>query len=195
MSKAVLISIRPKWCELIASGKKTIEVRKTRPKLEPPFKCYIYCTKDPGNKGSATHFFESDEGTFWSAGKTFAAFLSGTVIGEFVCDRMFKFSTRVYLGDEQEKSDDEIVSKSCVPRQELRAYEGSHFGIYDWHISNLVIYDEPMKLNDFMRKPCDFAASCGSCGHAKWLSGHRFDGCELSVTRPPQSWCYVEAIT
>lgn len=31
--KAVLISIQPKWCELIASGKKTIEVRKTRPKI------------------------------------------------------------------------------------------------------------------------------------------------------------------
>ena len=42
MSKAVLISIRPKWCERIISGEKTIEVRKTRPKLEPPFKCYIY---------------------------------------------------------------------------------------------------------------------------------------------------------
>lgn len=45
MSKAVLISIQPKWCELIAKGKKTLEVRKTRPKLETPFKCYIYCTK------------------------------------------------------------------------------------------------------------------------------------------------------
>ena len=44
MSKAVMLSIRPKWCEKIASGKKTIEVRKTRPKLETPFKCYIYCT-------------------------------------------------------------------------------------------------------------------------------------------------------
>ena len=43
--KSVLISIRPKWCELIASGKKTIEVRKTRPNIETPFKCYIYCTK------------------------------------------------------------------------------------------------------------------------------------------------------
>ena len=45
MSKAVLISIKPKWCELIASGKKTVEVRKTNPKLDTPFKCYIYCTK------------------------------------------------------------------------------------------------------------------------------------------------------
>lgn len=43
--KAVLISIQPKWCEMIASGKKTIEVRKTRPKIETPFKCYIYCTE------------------------------------------------------------------------------------------------------------------------------------------------------
>ena len=44
MSKAVMLSIRPKWCEKIASGEKTIEVRKTKPKLETPFKCYIYCT-------------------------------------------------------------------------------------------------------------------------------------------------------
>lgn len=42
--KSVLISIQPKWCELIANGKKTVEVRKTRPKLETPFKGYIYCT-------------------------------------------------------------------------------------------------------------------------------------------------------
>ena len=46
-NKAVLISIRPEWCDLIVRGKKTIEVRKTRPKLETPFKVYIYCTKAP----------------------------------------------------------------------------------------------------------------------------------------------------
>lgn len=42
--EAVLISVQSKWCELIANGKKTIEVRKTKPRLKPPFKCYIYCT-------------------------------------------------------------------------------------------------------------------------------------------------------
>ncbi len=42
---AVMLSIRPEWCSLIAQGKKTIEVRKNRPKLGTPFKCYIYCTK------------------------------------------------------------------------------------------------------------------------------------------------------
>ena len=35
--KAVLMSIKPKWCEKIFSGEKTIEVRKTAPK-ETPFK-------------------------------------------------------------------------------------------------------------------------------------------------------------
>ncbi len=51
MNKAVMISIQPKWCELIASGKKTIEVRKTKPKIDTPFKCYIYCTSSDIHSG------------------------------------------------------------------------------------------------------------------------------------------------
>lgn len=46
MSKAVLISIRPRWVQKIADGEKTIEVRKTRPQLQTPFKVFIYCTRD-----------------------------------------------------------------------------------------------------------------------------------------------------
>ena len=46
MSKAVLISIKPKWVAMILNGKKTILVSKTAPKLETPFKEYIYCTKE-----------------------------------------------------------------------------------------------------------------------------------------------------
>lgn len=45
--KAVLLSIRPEWCVKILNGEKTVEIRKNRPKLKPPFKCYIYCTKAP----------------------------------------------------------------------------------------------------------------------------------------------------
>lgn len=71
--KSVLISIQPKWCELIASGKKTIEVRKTAPKLEVPFKCYIYQKKLLKNNKAYSY-------------KTWAR--NGKVIGEFVCDRI-----------------------------------------------------------------------------------------------------------
>lgn len=42
----VMISIHPKWCGLIASGEKTVEIRRTRPKFDTPFMCYIYCTKE-----------------------------------------------------------------------------------------------------------------------------------------------------
>ncbi len=44
--KSVLLSIKPEYCFLIADDIKTIEVRKIKPKLDTPFKCYIYCTKD-----------------------------------------------------------------------------------------------------------------------------------------------------
>lgn len=39
--KAVLISIRPRGCEKILSGEKTIEVRKTMPSMSTPFKCFF----------------------------------------------------------------------------------------------------------------------------------------------------------
>ncbi|MDO5845101.1 MAG: ASCH domain-containing protein [Methanocorpusculum sp.] len=70
MDKAVMLSIRPKWCELIASGKKTIEVRKTRPKMDTPFKCYIYQTR-----GKWIYKLLERLGLY-----------QGKVIGEFVCD-------------------------------------------------------------------------------------------------------------
>lgn len=77
--KSVLISIRPMWCELIENGKKTIEVRKTRPKIEPPFKCYIYETK--GKTDVPT--FVDEDGHFIYEGR-------GQITGEFVCDRIQK---------------------------------------------------------------------------------------------------------
>ena len=43
-NKAILLSIQPVWCSKIVLKEKTVEVRKTRPKLETPFKVYIYCT-------------------------------------------------------------------------------------------------------------------------------------------------------
>ncbi|MBO7213989.1 MAG: hypothetical protein J6V66_00680 [Clostridia bacterium] len=55
--KAVMISIQPKWVEKIANGEKTIEVRKTAPKLETPFKCYIYETKTKNKVGTGMWFY------------------------------------------------------------------------------------------------------------------------------------------
>ena len=86
MSKTVLLSIKPKYCEFIANGKKTIEVRKTKPELELPFKCYIYCTKS--NDG----LIKGDISTTVD----YVAKNSGKVIGEFVCDAYIIDRTFVY---------------------------------------------------------------------------------------------------
>lgn len=159
--KSVLISIKPKWCELIASGRKTIEVRKTRPKLEAPFKCYIYCTKDKGV-------------SFWTG--------NGKVICEFVCDAIY---------DCRDVSRDD----TCITVAEWLKYTKGHKGeVYGWHISNIVIYDKPKDLDDFMafgKTHCD-QKNCGDCLYMG------IDGiCDVKdigqpITRPPQSWCYVE---
>lgn len=82
MSISVLISIRPEWCEKIASGEKTIEVRKSRPTIQTPFKCYIYCTKP---KYPHEDFLCFDAGT----AKIKAFYGGGLVIGEFVCDKIW----------------------------------------------------------------------------------------------------------
>ena len=132
MSKAVLISINPKWCELIASGKKTVEVRKTRPKLETPFKCYIYCTC-------------SKNGNAYCKGNEI---LNGKVIGEFVCKGIESFTTDYRMNREQTER---ISTLSCVGIFDLAEYEcnGSPPCLFGWHISDLVIYDKPKEIGDF----------------------------------------------
>lgn len=176
MSKAVLISIRPKWCELIASGKKTIEVRKTRPKLETPFKCYIYCTKAS---------FEHEDFMVINAGcDTAKAFYGGGfVLGEFICDDIrWNGGSSLIVKEDRE----EATRGSCVSREKLFAYLGIVPGtsVYDkrcefycWHISDLVIYDDPKKLGEFTG-----------------LRKTKFGYAPYEITRPPQSWCYVEAL-
>ena len=186
MNKAVMISIRPKWCELIASGKKTIEVRKTAPKLSAPFKCYIYCTKENNDWNPNKNFWKMDSTGFnWLA--------NGRIIGEFTCNNVYTFSTRVYLGEEQEISDEEIVEKTCVSRPELRDYEGHRQRLFGWHISDLVIYDKPKEISEFKR--WNRTEENSPCTHTKWL----YEPCETckecNLKRPPQSWCYVEELT
>ena len=178
MSKAVMLSIRPKWCQKIASGEKTIEVRKTKPKLETPFKCYIYCTlpKYPHEDFITTDYPMPQ---FYGGGK---------VIGEFTCDRIDRLAPAnepygIY------DIDDDYVLQTCLENGALWDY-GHGIPLYGWHISDLRIYDTPRELSEFRRAidPCDscHAEYTWECTGCKKLSG--------DIKRPPQSWCYVEAM-
>lgn len=169
---AVLISIKPKYCELIASGKKTIEVRKTRPKCETPFKCYIYCTKEKPIKGET---FSGDKYELHYKG-------SGKVIGEFICTKTESFDVPYPAFQNEMRKD--ILEKSCLSYYELHRY-AYHDNLYGWHISNLKIYDKPKKLSDF-HKPCT-----PECNYSEECGGTNATGCLFGLSRPPQSWCYV----
>ena len=165
--QAVLISIQPKWCELIASGKKTVEVRKSMPKLEAPFKCYIYQTN--GMTDNEKYGF-----------KTWAR--RGRVIGEFVCNEIWKINVDL-------RTARRTLKDACLTAKELDAYRG-YGDAYGWHISDLKIYDKPRELVEF-RKPCDRFLDCFLCRRYK---RDEFGGCDSKIRRPPQSYMFVEEI-
>nr|DAH35262.1 MAG TPA: hypothetical protein [Caudoviricetes sp.] len=190
MSKAVMLSIRPKWCEKIISGEKTVEVRKTRPKLETPFKCYIYCTV--GRAGyDALWILDAptrEEYSFIAV----SAYLenpkgankgNSKVIGEFICDRIYELAPLNHAPDDVEK-------QACMTREEIVDYlRGTGYG---WHIVNLKIYDTPRELSEF-RRACPNSWYCESC--AMYRENNGTCGNEsLQLKRAPQSWCYVEAM-
>lgn len=189
MEKAVMISIRPEWCEKIDSGKKTVEVRKSRPKIEPPFKCYIYCT----NKGKSLWYYDD---RFESQEK-----MNGKVIGEFVCNRVEDYSKWEYDIPALYRH---INLFACIDFPDLYEYLPTGGG-YGWHISDLIIYDTTKSLTEFL-KPCitpemPYCPECTAGG--EYVSDteaefYRTDGecntewrCLNYLRRPPQSWCYV----
>lgn len=183
MAKAVLISIRPEWVEKILNNKQTLEMRRTRPRLETPFKVYIYCTNQKNiilwNAQSYIYVDDHNHNAFdrcWN----------GSVVGEFVCDRIDTINpaTEPYgIYD----VDDDFVTQTGLVNGALWDY-GKGATLYGWHISKLEIYDTPKPLSEFSRpfeicigKVCDEygCAYCKNGGHIK---------------RPPQSWCYVEEL-
>ena len=178
MSKAVMLSIRPKWCEKIARGEKTIEVRKTRPKMNTPFKCYIYCTLQGCNE-----FFRVDLGRDVAKGNRGKwADRKGNVIGEFICDRIYELAPLNHAPDD-------VENQACLTREEIVNYlKGTGYG---WHISDLRIYDAPRELSEFHRA-CPNSWYCESCA-MYWENGGTCGNESLQLKRAPQSWCYVEA--
>ncbi len=195
--KAVLISIQPKWCELIANGKKTVEVRKTKPKLKTPFKVYIYCTqaKMPIRDNGRILMYEDDLAITnrWGQGKRVEnpcgammdgeLFLNGKVIGEFVCDTITEYECSA-------KGNGELATTcgTCLTYDEIINYCNGN-ELYGWHISDLVIYDKPKELSEFK--------SAATYGRKMRMQHFGKDPCcvnDYRLTRPPQSWCYVEEV-
>ena len=173
----VMISIRPFYTGEILAGVKEIEVRKGRPKQDPPFKCFIYCTKSANRKTAFEVWVE--EHLIIELGK---------VVGEFICDRIDIYTTVADAKHECTISDSAMHQGSCLTEKELHDYEFSaphkdftpySFGLFGWHITNLKMYKKPRPLSDFCTGSSVFT----------------FDEDGRTVYTPmkraPQSWCYV----
>lgn len=164
MSKAVLISIRPKWCEKIINGQKTIEVRKTRPKMNPPFKCYIFKC---GN---------------------------GKVIGEFLCDEIININGAERIPSDAARPTciEPAELHQYLGAATGFGWHISDLRVYDhprdlWEFTAACRY----KNDDGTCPSCRIACSFQRYDYNHDGSINIVE-CENTIRRPPQSWRYVE---
>lgn len=176
--KKILMSIHPEWCEKIFNGEKTIEVRKSCPKSEPPFEVYVYETRRKFVK------FIRGAHIKYGVGR-------GKVIGTFVCDKVEKFTVGSLRSDDIER-------QACLSYSELINYfyngkepdgETVKWG-YGWHITEPKLFDNPKELTEF-RGPNDYVYESHFYGREWVLKPVNLGGCPINI--PPQSWRYVEA--
>lgn len=187
--KAVLLSIRPEWCVKILNGEKSVEIRKNRPNLKPPFKCYIYCTNKPPLIALSNHY-DCLRGTFKTGVTPVTGFTrdkaedlfeiyNGRVIGEFVCDKIKVIDRPPYAVKEDVEN---LLRGSGLSYEQLKDYAGwkertlyESASLYGWHISQLDIYGAPVELSRLTA-----------------LRQTKFGWEPNEIKRAPQSWCYVE---
>lgn len=114
----------------------------------------------------------------------------GKVIGEFEIWKVERFEHISLIPEE-------YISLGCVPEEFLEAYSEDK-PLYAHFIKDSKIYTYPKELREFYRKCEKFA--CEGCEHLKYQHVNadeldydcEFAGYEIPITRPPQSWCYVE---
>ena len=163
--------------------------------METPFRVYIYCT--------------GSDDWYMKLPKSGMKKMSGKVIGEFTCDKIDKL---VHVGtmmdiniltlDGWYKPADALLQAACLTEATAKKYLQGRNG-YGWHITELKIYDVPRPIRDFMC-PCakryadaDGKWHCKNADKMKNKNGSfENDGCICTdldrLSRPPQSWCYVE---
>ena len=167
--KAVMLSLRPQWCEKIFNGSKSIEVRKSRPSIPTPFKVYVYQTKHNGGKAIVSEVLNSVYG-------------GGKVIGSFVCDRIDEYTFSNY--EARYRINDVDLAKTCLNHPELIAYGKSKY-LYGWHITEPLLFDKPRDITEFvLYGKC--AEDCKDRMTCKYFK-------RTFLKRPPMSWYYIEA--
>ena len=102
---------------------------------------------------------------------------NGNVIGEFTCDRIDEYDDDTIFSFQHEdyaRWNDFDLDRACMHPEDFQNYANGKW-LYGWHISNLRIYDHPRYLWEFTG-----------------LRQTKYGLAPVPITRPPQSWRYVE---
>lgn len=188
--KAITLSINPKWGAKVLNGEKEYEGRKTKPHCELPIDVYVYITKGSPylyydwNKdiyGTTTlHDLQFGWSRVCSGASRVRAYqplqedkvnTNGHVLAKFTLDKVEEITLEEFVIDDFDTTklefvtdtmnEKEILKKTCLSLDDLSDYSNGK-KVYAWHISNLVIFDEPKELSEF------------------------------GLKRAPQSWEYIE---
>ena len=203
--KAILISIKPKWVAKILNGEKSIEIRKTMPKCELPIDVYVYCTKEKntflGRNHNGFELVKGDYNHFKPTPDKWA--VNGKVVAKFTLKKVEPIvkSYHNYWGGlyySQDLTEINLLDKAQISREEIGKYLENSKG-YAWYIDNLVIFDKPKKIRNFMaygkfdkvKYDCP-KAQRGRCNY-HWLGSKDYHHCiKAELTKAPQSYCFVE---
>lgn len=187
--KSIITSVSPYLCEKIANGDCKILVCKSAPK-ETPFKAYIYCTK-----AKIQWRYSDYEGTYENS-EGEIVYAQQHIIGEFICDKITRYNcdrmfseyfVAGYVGAYMP------LTEMCLTQKDLNDY-GKGKPLYGLHITALKIYDKPKELSEFRKK--------GFMTEEEWLFNlypnthchYEAWAKKFEITRPPQSWQYVEEL-
>lgn len=212
--KSILMSDRPKWVAKILNGEKPIEVRKTAPKCNLPIEVYIHCT-NPRNSylidrrvvsngmyeaTTLRHLHNPNETA--NIEPNSPCVLNGKVVAKFTLrkveeilncgsiDQTDTMYTKYFCGykklgiTHETIGETRLLEDSNLLYRELDQYLLCNKG-YAWHISDLVIFDEPKELSDFsvVDHIIDVIDENGKPDRYKILK---------KLTKAPQSWQYIE---
>lgn len=152
----------------------------------------MYETKDGGH--SCKRCKETSETCYSWAKRGVGCYNGrGKVVGEFVCDKIIEAPTSFISPDTVN-----IAIRSRLTEKDLVEY-GKCKTIYGLHISDLKIYDKPRELSEFIageKKHCVsyFGGNCARSTTADIIRCKNLICERKEITRPPQSWCYVEEL-
>ena len=195
--KAILISTRPQWVELILNLIKKDEIRKGTAigkainKLiaeQGVAPILLYCTKGKwGLYDNRSHITSASDIFFIDRfGYDKPPLLNGKVVAQFnataeeivTVNRLDTGKVILYRGHKDGLTNRELMEGSCLTFKEMNDYLQGEKGTAV-HINDLKIFDKPKEISEFNTTQRIRYANLGLT--------------EIKpLTRAPQSWCYVK---